>query len=452
MNAITSYSNKPALTPQIEGPVVPVSMEELGIPVPVLENLLLKHLAHEAKVDYLQLSQLMGVSTHIVEELMLSLRKRSLIEVYQKHNTQLQSHQSSSKNHVLFGLSSAGTQEADLAFQKDAYIGPVPVTLEQYAHIVSRQDIKHKNINSAHIHAALRGVYGAEYMVSILGPALNSGRALLLYGHAGTGKSYVAAQLINAFETSVYIPYSVYTSGSIVKVYTELHHTKVDNNDSARTLHFNSQYDRRWTLCERPNIQVGGELTMEMLEVNHSENNRVWLAPLQMLANNGLLVIDDLGRQSIAVNTLLNRWIVPMEYSVDHLVLPNGQQATIPFVLTLAFSTNLNPMDIGDPAFLRRLGYKIEFFPLTEQHYFELIESVCESRNIQSSPSALKYLLLLHNNFNVPFYPCIPKDVIGICGDIIRFEERENVITNSVLDAAWRLYFTSDGLGEITND
>ncbi|MBY6196595.1 AAA family ATPase [Vibrio hangzhouensis] len=447
MNAITSAANKPVLTPQIEAPSVPVSIEDTGIPTAVLENLLLKHLAHEAKADLLRLSELLGLSTHLVEELMLALRKRSLIEVYQKQHTALQSHQTTSKNHVLYGLSASGLQQAEIAFLKDAYIGPAPVSLEDYRSVVTRQDIRRNNINKDHLESALKGIYGSEYMVPILGPALNSGRALLLYGHAGTGKSFVAAQLLNAFETSVYIPYSVFTSGNIVKVYSDLHHTKVDNASTAQTIHFNQGYDQRWALCERPNIQVGGELTLNMLEVNHSEHNRVWLAPLQMLANNGLLIIDDLGRQSMSVDALLNRWIVPMEYSIDHLVLPSGQQATIPFVLTLAFSTNLNPLDIADPAFLRRLGYKIEFFPLNQSDYLALTESVCRSSKVKSSPSVLRFLLSLHESQGVPFYPCVPKDIIGICEDIISFEEIDSVITNNVMEAAWRLYFTSDGVG-----
>ncbi len=143
------------------------------------------------------------------------------------------------------------------------------------------------------------------------------------------------------------------------------------------------QYDKRWLNCERPNIQVGGELSMNMLEVNHSENSRVWLAPVQMMANNGIFVIDDLGRQPMPVDTLLNRWIVPMEYSFDYLSLPNGQQVTMPFVLTLAFSTNLNPEKISDPAFLRRLGYKIEFKPLNQGDYEALWMRVVAEKGVE---------------------------------------------------------------------
>ncbi|WP_234493844.1 AAA family ATPase [Vibrio maritimus] len=446
MNAITSAENKPQLSPQMDPPSVPTSLGELGIPQVVLENLLLKHLSHETKVDLLGLSQLMGMSTQLVQELLNILRKRSLIEVYQPHTEGYAQAEKLSTSHILYGLSGQGLQEAELAFLKDAYIGPAPVSLSDYNHVVTMQDIRRNNISYNNVVHALSGVYGSEYMVPVLGPALNSGRALLLYGNSGTGKSYVAAQLLNAFDTSVYIPYSVYASGSVIKVFSELHHTRLDNNSSAQTISFSEQYDRRWALCERPNIQVGGELTMDMLEINHSESNRVWMAPLQMLANNGLLIIDDLGRQTIPVDTLLNRWIVPMEYNVDYLVLPNGQQFSIPFVLTLAFSTNLSPLEIADPAFLRRLGYKIEFQPLIEDTYLELFASLIENYELSMSSLTTEHLLLLHRQFKVPFYPCIPKDIVGICKDIIKFEGRDSEVTANVLEASWRLYFTSDGL------
>lgn len=447
MNAITSVENKPLLNPQVDPPPVPISVKDLGIPEAVLEHLLLKHLSHETKVDLLGLSSLMGLSTQLIQEILNSLRKRSLIEVFQPNTTVSYSNGDKlSTSHILYGLSGQGLLEADLAFSKDAYIGPAPVCLESYNRVVAMQDIRKNNISYESVVQALNGVYGSEYMVPVLGPALNSGRALLLYGNSGTGKSYVAAQLLNAFDTSVYIPYAVYASGNIIKVFSELHHRRLDNNASAQTINFSEQYDRRWVLCERPNIQVGGELTMDMLEVNHSESNRVWMAPLQMLANNGLLIIDDLGRQTISVDALLNRWIVPMEYNVDYLVLPNGQQFSIPFILTLAFSTNLSPLEIADPAFLRRLGYKIEFRPLTEEIYLELFHSLVEKNEFSISSLTIDHLLLLHRQFKIPFFPCIPKDIVGICKDIIKFEGREPEVTPNVLEASWRLYFTSDGL------
>jgi predicted ATPase with chaperone activity len=445
MNAITSLTNKPRLSPQIDPPPMPSLLKELEIPVVVLENLVLKHIAHLMKATVLELSDAMGVSSHIVDELLNYLRKRSLLEVFQPMG--LSGSADYGNNQVRYGLSAAGEQEADLAYMKDAYVGPAPVSLDEYSKVVALQDVKVNSIGHEQIAGALRGVFGAEKMIHILGPALNSGRALLLYGKSGTGKSFVAAQLINSFESSVYIPFAVYTSGSIIRVFSDAHHVMLDNNSTVNRIHFNEQYDKRWALCERPNIQVGGELTMEMLEVNHSQHNRVWLAPLQMLANNGLLIIDDLGRQKISVGALLNRWIVPMEYCVDYLQLPNGQQAAIPFTLNLAFSTNLNPLDIGDPAFLRRLGYKIEFYPLSQDEYMSLIDEVAEKRGLIINSESREMVLRLHSVDKTPFYPCIPKDIIGICSDIIKFNQESNVITSSILESAWRLYCTSDGMG-----
>lgn len=213
------------------------------------------------------------------------------------------------------------------------------------------QDLRKNPIMRADVERALSDVFGSEHLIPVLGPAINSGRAMLLYGHAGTGKSYVAARVLNAMSTSVFIPYAIYADGNIIKVFSEHHHRRLDNSHSQVFVKLETHYDKRWVLCERPNIQVGGELTMDMLEVNHSEHNRVWIAPLQMMANNGILVIDDLGRQAMPVDALLNRWIVPMEYLFDHLALPNGQQVTVPFMLTLAFSSNFAPSKIADPAF-----------------------------------------------------------------------------------------------------
>ncbi|OCH73122.1 AAA family ATPase, partial [Vibrio breoganii] len=329
------------------------SIEDLGIPEAVVENLIIKQLAANPKSDILYLASLLGIITHSIEDIISTLRKKALVEVFQPTSSSLFS--DSVKSQVRYALSEEGMRQADIAFKKDAYIGPVPVSLKSYNEMVEAQDLRAQLITRPDVERALEDVYGAQRLVPVLGPAINSGRALLLYGHAGTGKSFVAERILNSLNTSVYIPHAVFTAGNIIKVFSEQHHKPIDKNHNKDVISLKSHYDKRWVLCERPNVQVGGELTMDMLEVNHSEHNRIWIAPLQMIANNGILVIDDLGRQPMPVATLLNRWIVPMEYNYDHLSLPNGQQITIPFVLTMAFSTNLNPQKIADPAFLRRL-------------------------------------------------------------------------------------------------
>lgn len=436
-------SHRIELTPQAEAPPVPVSFEGVNIPKAVLENLLLKHLAAFPKSDILRLTELMCINSHMIEDMLAGLRAKSHVEVFQASPS---SFSTQSTGNVRYGLSEQGMQEADDAFAKDAYLGPAPVSLTDYEAMVKAQDVRARMVNRQDVTFALSEVRGAERMIPVLGPAINSGRALLLYGHAGTGKTFVATRLLNSLNTSVYIPYAVYAAGNIIKVFSPQHHKKVVSSE-IKSITFKEQFDRRWALCERPSIQVGGELTMDMLEVNHSEHNRVWMAPLQMMANNGIFIIDDLGRQPMPVDTLLNRWIVPMEYFYDYLNLPNGQQITVPFILTLAFSTNLDPEKISDPAFLRRLGYKIQFGPLLKEEYHSLWNSFAQSKALTVSEESYDTLFELHSQHSVGFYPCIPKDIVGISRDIIVFEEVDSVISPEIVTRAWEVYFTADGKG-----
>ncbi|WP_417870011.1 AAA family ATPase [Vibrio furnissii] len=441
--AQTSH-HRQQLTPQTSAPKVPTTLEELKVPFAVLENLMLKQLSAYPKSDVLQLTRLMAIGSHLVEDIVASLRKKSLVEVFQAEANPFLNQQS--RGHVRYGLSEAGMYQADIAFKKDAYLGPVPVSLDDYDAMVKAQDVREKLITRPDVTNALSDVYGADRMISVLGPAINSGRALLLYGDAGTGKTYVATRLLNSLNTSVYIPYAVYAAGNIIKVFSKQHHKPVVE-ESNGSLSYKDQYDKRWVLSERPSIQVGGELTMDMLEVNHTEHNRVWMAPLQMMANNGIFVIDDLGRQPVPVDRIFNRWIVPMEYFFDYLSLPNGQQIVVPFILTLAFSTNLDPEKISDPAFLRRLGYKIQFYPLKQSEYHSLWEDMSSNRGLSISSSSFEELYGLHQLHSVGFYPCLPKDLTGISRDIIAFEESEPLITPEIMKRAWEVYFTADGKG-----
>ncbi|EGR2914897.1 AAA family ATPase [Vibrio parahaemolyticus] len=428
------------LVPQINPPKVPSAVEGLGIPASVVENLVLKHLAAYPKCDLVELTQRLCVVSNIVELALAQLRKRSWVEVYQPASDKL----SHSYSNVRYSLTELGLAEADIAYRKDPYIGPVPVSLDDYWTVVEGQDLRKNPITRTDVERALSDVFGSERLIPVLGPAINSGRAMLLYGHAGTGKSYVAARVLNAMSTSVFIPYAIYADGNIIKVFSEHHHRRLDNSHSQVFVKLETHYDKRWVLCERPNIQVGGELTMDMLEVNHSEHNRVWIAPLQMMANNGILVIDDLGRQAMPVDALLNRWIVPMEYLFDHLALPNGQQVTVPFMLTLAFSSNFAPSKIADPAFLRRLGYKIEFKPLSDEDYHALWLSLSQDQQIALAPEFFDALKQLHCDNNMPNFPCLPKDLLGISRDILVFEGQRKVVSPDLLTRAWGLYFTVD--------
>ncbi|GAM78483.1 ATPase [Vibrio ishigakensis] len=204
MSAIEQQtSNEHALSPQVDAPPIISSMDELGIPPAVVENLVLKHLAAYPKSDILHLAQMLGIVTHLIENVLADLRKKALVEVYQPSSQSLFSE--SAKSHVRYALSEQGMHQADVAFKKDAYIGPVPVSLSIYNEMVEKQDLRAQLITRPDVERALSDVYGASRLIPVLGPAINSGRALLLYGHAGTGKSFVAARILNALNTSVYV-------------------------------------------------------------------------------------------------------------------------------------------------------------------------------------------------------------------------------------------------------
>ncbi|MDG3087328.1 AAA family ATPase [Vibrio hannami] len=436
------------LTPQAEAPKVPTSLDDLDVPAVILENLVLKHLAAYPKSNVIELSRSLGVISQFVDGILQKLREKAQVEVFQAERNAFQTDNSGTQ--VRYALSEQGAEEADKAFAKDAYVGPMPVSLRRYNEMVQKQDVRERVVTRTDVERALSDVYGSERLIPVIGPAINSGRALLLYGHAGSGKTFVAERILNAHHTSVYVPHAVYAGGNIIKVFSPQHHKPVPQaENSLLSARLDQQYDKRWVLCQRPSIQIGGELTMDMVEVNHSEQSKVWTAPLQMMANNGILVIDDLGRQPVPVDTILNRWIVPMEYFYDHLGLPNGQQITVPFILTLAFSTNLDPQKIADPAFLRRLGYKIQFYALKESEYTSLWKDNTDRKKLGLPEESVSKLLSLHNHYSVGYFPCIPKDIVGISRDIIAFEEIDPVITPDIMERAWDLYFTSDGKGGV---
>ncbi|WP_117235279.1 AAA family ATPase [Vibrio maerlii] len=446
MNTTKEGRHRDTLSPQALAPQVPTSFFELGIPRTVVENLLIKHLAAYPKSDVLQLTKLMAINSHLVEEMLADLRRKSHIEVFSAN--EVNSYAAvTQQGGVRYSLSQSGLEEADNAFKEDPYLGPTPISLKDYEKMVNAQDVRNRVVTKPEVEHALEDVLGSERLISMIGPAINSGRALMLYGDAGTGKTFVATKLLRSLNTSVYIPYAVFASGNVIRVFSAQHHEKVQENERQGSHIYKDKYDPRWVLCERPSVQVGGELTMDMLEVNHSQHNKVWMAPLQMMANNGIFIIDDLGRQSMSVDTLLNRWIVPMEYFEDFLSLPNGQQVTVPFVLTLAFSTNLDPEKISDPAFLRRIGYKIQFQPLTKAEYHQLWHIVASSKNLELTTPTLEKLFELHRQDDINFYPCLPKDMVGISRDIIVFEEYDAVITPEIVERAWSVYFTAEGNG-----
>jgi len=294
------------------------------------------------------------------------------------------------------------------------------------------------------MHEAFADTVVAPQLLDQLGPALHSGRPLFIYGPAGTGKTFISGRLRRLLGGQVLIPYALAAEDVIVQVFDPLMHRRFARKAPSATEGFSlaQGHDMRFVTCERPMVVTGGELTLDMLELRFDEAHKLYHAPLQLKASNGMLLIDDLGRQRAPTVELLNRWIIPMEERRDFLNLGGGAQVEVPFDMVLVFSTNLNPHDIADEAFLRRLGYKIHFECISPAQYEQIWRQECEQKGIEFDASVLHYVLEeLHAPAKVPLLPCHPRDLLGMALDLCRYQGRAAEPGIHELQYAWGNYF-----------
>ncbi len=275
------------------------------------------------------------------------------------------------------------------AINRLSYVGPAPVTIEEFTDLVNLQKLTNELVTPEKIKASIAGLQFDERIMEQSGPALNSGRAILLYGPPGNGKTTVAQRFASVFSDVIYVPYAVMVEGQIIRVHDPSIHLELDQtsigDESAFSVVRAQSYDARWVPCQRPFVVTGGELTLEMLDLRYDTTGHYYEAPLHVKALGGCFLIDDFGRQIVSPTSLLNRWIVPLEGRVDYLKLHTGKTFSIPFEELVIFSTNLEPEDLMDPAFLRRLPYKIEVGPPTRELYRKIFEKECEKQSIELS-------------------------------------------------------------------
>ena len=284
-------------------------------------------------------------------------------------------------------------------------------------------------------------------LVNKIGPAVNSGRSLFLYGPAGNGKTVIAKSIIRMIQGPIYIPYAVTIDGQVIRVFDEMSHKPVEGAPPARERseagnRASKRPDPRWILIRRPEIIVGGELTMRNLDLIHDPISKTYEAPLQMKANNGLFVIDDFGRQAMRPQDLLNRWIVPLELHLDFLTLQTGKKIEIPFDQLIVFSTNLDPRDLVDDAFLRRIRHKIKIDYPDEKIFYQILQRECATRNLELTPEAFVYLMQTHYlAANRNLRACHPRDILDQIQDIATYFNTRPVFRKQLIDAACESYF-----------
>jgi len=369
------------LTDDVFEPVEPATLDQAGLTDAFVEALICKDLSVNGTARGRALSDNVGLPFNIIARLLESLRTRKLV-----------AHASGAQfNDYSYMLTELGAARAHQMLRECAYVGPAPVRLSEYVMSVAAQSIAHEAPGRERLVEACKGISVDPKLFRSLGPAINSGGAIFLYGAPGNGKSTLARQITMCFGQRIWVPHAIIDGGHVIKFYDSQFHRAVEDVDG--TLLRSTSVDRRWIQIHRPTVVVGGELTLDNLELRHHPDTKICEAPLQMKSNCGCLLIDDFGRQRIAPADLLNRWIVPLESHHDYLTLPTGKKLQVPFQQIVIFSTNLEPEDLVDEAFLRRIPYKIHTADPTDDEFYFLFQLYCNKFGCEYRKDVVTYLL-----------------------------------------------------------
>jgi hypothetical protein len=426
---------------RIQSPPPPSSLEETGLPVTLMRDILLKTMFRTSLNHVSDLARVVCLSFAQTQQLIDSARGEHLIEAMGTLHATAQS------TEMGFQLTDNGRKRAQQALAISEYYGAMPVPLEMYGEQVRRQSIRKIKITRDQLVAAMGDLILPEGLLADLGPAVTSGRSILMYGPPGNGKSSISNGIRDAMGDQIYVPHAVVHSGQVISVFDPIVHRPAATNASAgNQLRLSgSRHDPRYILCERPTVITGGELKLDMLELKYNSVARTYQAPLQFKAMGGVFIVDDLGRQEEPPQALVNRWIVPLEMNYDILSLVSGEKFIVPFDTLVIFSTNFHPNAIFDQAALRRIFFKIKIDGPNQADFLKIFALVARKRRMPLNEDALIHLLQNKyptiNNVYSNYQPVFLIDqMIAMC----EFEGKPNHMSPALIDRAWSNMFVRD--------
>lgn len=411
----------------------PRNVAETGLPLALLEELALKVLRTRDRPRLAEIQRVLAVQQAVCEEIVDGLVRRKLVLA--------EAADSVLRAHFRFGLTEEGKSQADDALRRCSYVGAAPVPIDQYTRVVRSQQTARSRPTQAQVRASLSHLVLPEFVVEAIGQAYASGRPLMVYGPSGTGKTDMVVSVANAIQGSVLVPHALYGQGQIIEVLDPHLHVTVLNPDVDQ-----ADVDRRWREIRRPVAVAGGEMSAEALELTYDSMRHVHVAPLSVRAQGGILVIDDLGRQRMSLQSILNRWVQLMENGEDTFALNSSEVITLPLDTTLVFSTNLALHDLMDEAYLRRITYKIPVRLPTAGEFLRIAERACETVGLTADGDVLRYLVdRVYALPGVEPKSCYARDLIQTVVDTATYREGTPDLTREVIDWSIKLYLGERG-------
>ncbi|MDF1856233.1 ATPase [Pseudooceanicola sp.] len=421
-------------------PPLPHSLEEMCLPIVMMRDILLKTIFRKNIDRISTIAQALSLPVPVTQELVDIAREQMLIEV-------TGTVKASASREMAYQLTDSGRARSLDALKQSEYYGAMPVPLAIYHEQIKRQSIKNIQVTRDHLTASMGHLVLPDDLISNLGPAVSSGRSVLMYGPPGNGKSSISNGIRDALGDKIYVPKAVEYAGQVITVYDPIVHTAAEEQvDDPNTLRrASNRFDNRYVLCARPTVITGGELTLDMLDLVYNPVARTYQAPLQMKATGGVFIVDDLGRQSEPPQALINRWIVPLEESKDILALQSGEKFEVPFDTLVIFSTNFHPNELFDKAALRRIFFKIKIDGPSQENFLKIFAMVARKKKMPLSEPALVHLLKKKyptiDNIFANYQPIFLIDqMISIC----EFEGIPHQMTPELIDRAWHNMFVKD--------